>query len=57
MNQVNILDYHIYKTLECGGKSASEKHTARDKLMVRDRIDRLVDVGYNILFYILEPLS
>jgi hypothetical protein len=46
MNQVNILDYHIYKTLECGGKSACEKHTARDKLMVRDRIDRLIDVGY-----------
>jgi hypothetical protein len=45
MNQVNILEYHTYKTLECGGKEATVKHTNRDKLMVRDRIDRLLDVG------------
>jgi hypothetical protein len=45
MNQVNILDYHTYKILECGGKAACDKHTARDKFMVRDRIDRLIDVG------------
>jgi 3-methylcrotonyl-CoA carboxylase beta subunit len=45
MNQVNILDYHILKVLECGGKTVNEKHVARNKLMARDRVDRLIDTG------------
>lgn len=33
------------KILECGGKATNEKHTARGKLLVRDRIDKIVDPG------------
>jgi acetyl-CoA carboxylase carboxyltransferase component len=43
---VNVLNYHILKILEGGGKDAKEKHVARKKLMVRDRIDRTIDQGY-----------
>lgn len=44
-NEVNVLSSHIYKILECGGPKTREKHLARGKLMVRDRIDRVVDLG------------
>ena len=33
------------KILECGGKVANERHISRGKLMVRDRIDRVIDKG------------
>ena len=33
------------KILECGGKVNNEKHTLRGKLLVRDRIDRIIDKG------------
>jgi hypothetical protein len=44
-NQVNILDYHILKILECGGKVSNERHLSRGKLMVRDRINEIIDKG------------
>ena len=33
------------KILECGGKINNEKHMSRGKLLVRDRIDRIIDKG------------
>jgi hypothetical protein len=33
------------KILECGGKVAKERHLSRGKLMVRDRIDAILDKG------------
>ena len=33
------------KILECGGKATNEKHMSRGKLLVRDRIDKIVDPG------------
>ena len=43
---MNILDYHTLKVLECGGKAVNERHIGRGKLLVRDRIDRIIDKGY-----------
>lgn len=43
--QLSQLDKTISKILECGGKSTNEKHVARGKLLVRDRIDRIIDAG------------
>ncbi len=42
---MNILNYHTMKILDCGGKVANERHISRGKLMVRDRIDRVIDKG------------
>lgn len=33
------------KVLECGGKIVNDRHTNRGKLLVRDRIDRIIDKG------------
>jgi hypothetical protein len=44
-NQENLLNYHIMKILECGGKTTNEKHLSRGKLLVRDRIDKILDPG------------
>jgi acetyl-CoA carboxylase carboxyltransferase component len=34
------------KILEGGGKISNERHTSRDKFLVRDRIDKIIDPGY-----------
>ncbi len=44
-NQVSILNYHMMKILECGGKVSNDRHISRGKLMVRDRIDKIIDKG------------
>jgi len=33
------------KILECGGAKTKERHLSRGKLMVRDRIDAIIDKG------------
>jgi hypothetical protein len=33
------------KILECGGTKVKERHISRGKLMVRDRIDSIIDKG------------
>jgi len=31
--------------MECGGKAVNDRHISRGKLLVRDRIDRIIDKG------------
>lgn len=45
VNQTSILNYHIMKILECGGKKTCDRHLSRGKLLVRDRIDAIIDKG------------
>ena len=45
MNQTSILNNHINKILDCGGKKTRERHLSRGKFMVRDRIDAVIDKG------------
>jgi len=42
---VSDLNKKVEKIRQGGGQKAKDKHIARKKLLVRDRIDRLLDPG------------
>src|SRR5918996_5796090 len=52
---VDELRERLARVREGGAPAAREKHTARGKLLVRDRVDRLLDAGSPFLE--LSPLA
>ncbi len=53
--QVDDLRRHLASVAQGGGAAACEKHTARGKLLPRDRVDRLLDPGS--AFLELSPMA
>lgn len=46
---VSQLHSHILKVMEAGGPEAVKRHRSRNKLLPRERIDRLIDPGSSFL--------